>query len=215
MIVTRRRRRTFPWKRVLMPAAFITVFTALFVWQPSRDWIVDGPPAPLWRTLHPVFAPLAKPFDAAGQMQTIASQNSQISDLQKQLVDARSAITDRDKQISQLETQVNAAQQDAAAAKASSNRGAHAARPASNADGLTAQTGSDLASQATPDMRRTASVWAAMDAEAAAKVVQRLPDDYVARIFAIMAPDSVGAILENSPSSYAARLTRDRPELQR
>jgi flagellar motility protein MotE (MotC chaperone) len=52
-----------------------------------------------------------------------------------------------------------------------------------------------------------------MDADAAAKVVQRLPDAYVARIFAIMPADSVGAILENLPAAYAARLTQDRPEL--
>ena len=213
MIVTRRRRKVFPWKRVFMPIGFVALFTALFVFQPSRDWIVDGPPAPLWRVLHPVFAPITKPFDVAAQMQTISSQNGQISDLQKQLEDARAQLADRDKQISQLETQVNAAQQDAAAAKASANRSSRPVRSIASTDGPN-QTGSDLAAQATPDMHRTASVWSAMDAEAAAKVVQRLPDDYVARIFAIMAPDSVGTILENTPAAYAARLTRDRPELQ-
>lgn len=213
MIVTRRRRKPFPWKRILTPIGFLALFTALFVWQPSRDWIVDGPAAPLWRTLHPVFAPIAAPFDAMGQMHTIASQNAQIADLQKQLVDSRSQIGDRDKQISDLQTQLNAAQQEAAVSKASANHVRPAVHSASAASG-SVQMGSDLASQATPDMRRTASVWAAMDADAAAKVVERLPDDYVARIFAIMPPDSVGAILESSPASYAARLTRDRPELQ-
>jgi flagellar motility protein MotE (MotC chaperone) len=62
-------------------------------------------------------------------------------------------------------------------------------------------------------MRRTAAIWAAMDAESAAKVVQKLPDDYVARVFALMSPDSVGAILENLPAAYSARLTQEHPQL--
>jgi len=53
-----------------------------------------------------------------------------------------------------------------------------------------------------------------MDSESAAKVVQKLPDAYVARIFALMPPDTVGAILENSPSVYAAQLTQEHPELK-
>jgi flagellar motility protein MotE (MotC chaperone) len=64
-------------------------------------------------------------------------------------------------------------------------------------------------------MRRTAAVWAAMDAESAAKVVQKLPQDYVARVFALMSPDAVGAILENLPASYAAQITQEHPQLHR
>lgn len=204
MIVTRRRRKPFPWKRVLPAAIAIALLVGVFAWAPSRNWIAK----------QPVMTPVMKPFDAVGQMQTINSQNAQIASLQKQLEDARNQIADGDKQISGLQTQLNSAQQEAALAQAAKPQ--PRATPVQSGTGTAstaAQNATDLSSQATPDMRRTADVWAAMDAESAAKVVQKLPDDYVARIFALMSPDSVGAILENLPPAYAARLTRDRPEL--
>ena len=214
MIVTRRRRKAFPWKRYAFPAAAIVLLIAAFAWTPSRTWIATGPLAPVWRAVQPAANTVAKPFDAAGQMRTISGLNGQIASLQKQLADARAQVSDRDKQISNLQSQLNSAQQDAAMAKAA--KPSHATVTQQTAGAASAEAaGSDLAAQATPDMRRTAAVWAAMDSEAAAKVVQKLPDDYVVRIFAIMPPDSVGAILENLPAAYAARLTRDRPELSR
>ena len=205
MIVTRRRRKPFPWKRVLPGAIVVALLVGVLAWAPSRIWIAK----------QPIMTPVMKPFDAVGQMQTINSQNAQIASLQKQLEDARNQIGDGDKQISSLQTQLNSAQQEAALAKAAKPQPRSAAAPQSGtAAGSTAvQNATDLSSQATPDMRRTAAVWAAMDADSAAKVVQKLPDDYVARIFALMSPDSVGAILENLPPAYAARLTRERPEL--
>lgn len=201
MIVTRRRRKPFPWKRIAVPVVFLAVIGALFAWAPSRTWIVN----------RPAFRPIERPFDAAAQIQTISTQNAQIAALQKQLADARGSISDRDKQIASLQTQLNGAQEEAATAQAAKPR--PAAAPVVQTAGDATSNAPDLASEATPGMRRTASVWAAMDPEAAAKVVQRLPDDYVARIFAIMSPDAVGAILETLPAPYAARLTQERPEL--
>jgi hypothetical protein len=75
--------------------------------------------------------------------------------------------------------------------------------------------GSDLSANATPDMKRTADYWAAMDPENAAKVVVRLPTPYVARILALMPPEAAGTILDNLPPSFAAKLTQEKPELKR
>ncbi|HKU66633.1 MAG TPA: hypothetical protein VJP85_02550 [Candidatus Baltobacteraceae bacterium] len=198
MIVTRQRRKPFPWKRVLIFTALIALLAGAFSWAPSRNWIATGPLAPVWK-------PIAAPFDSLAQSRTISTQSAQIADLQKQLQQARSDVTNRDKQVSQLQTQVNDAQQQAALAGA--------AKPAAPPVQASAPPAADLSAQATPDMRRTAAVWSAMDSEAAAKIVQKLPQDYVARIFALMSPDAVGAILENLPASYAARLTQEHPQL--
>ncbi len=207
MIVTRKRRKPFPWKRVLLPAAAIALLTAALSWTPSRTWIAAGPLAPVWKATSPVWQPIAAPFDSLAQSRTISAQDAQIADLRKQLQQAQSDITDRDKQISQLQTEVNDAQQQAATASA--------VKPAAPAAQASAAPAADLSEQGTPDMRRTAAVWSSMDAESAAKIVQKLPQDYVARVFALMSPDSVGAILENLPASYAARLTQEHPELHR
>lgn len=204
MIVTRQRKKPFPWKRVLIPGAAIALLVAALWWTPSRTWIATGPLTPVWNATAPVWKPIAAPFNAIGESRTIAAQSATIASLQKQLTDARTQLTDQDKQISRMQTQVNQAQQQAVLARAS--------KPAIVKAQATAAP-SDLSAQATPDMRRTAAVWAAMDPSSAAKIVQRLPQDYVARIFALMSPDAVGAILENVPPAYAARLTQEHPEL--
>ena len=64
-------------------------------------------------------------------------------------------------------------------------------------------------------MRRTAQVWANMDATNAAKVVQRLPIPYVARVLALMSPDDAGAILDAVPPAFAAQVTQENPQLKR
>ncbi len=213
MIVTRQRRRRFPWKRVLYPLGFLAVLTLALWWTPSRTWLATGPvTTPIWNATAPVWKPLAKPFDVAAQQGTINTQVAEIQQLQKQLAQAQAQVTDRDKQITQLQSQLDQSQQDAATAHASTGpKGA----VAPNATPPSIPVVADLSQQATTDMRRTAQVWGSMEAEAAAKVVQKLPDAYVARIFSLMSPDAVGAILENLPAGYAARLTGEHPELKR
>lgn len=206
MIVTRQRRKPFPWKRLLLPLAAVALLSVALSWAPSRTWIATGPLSPAWKALQPVWKPIAAPFDVAGQLHTISSQGSTIASLQKQIAAAQAQIADRDKQISGLQTQLNDAQQQAALAHA-------AAKPA--APQATSAPAGDLSQQASPDMHRTAAVWAAMDAESAAKIIQKLPQDYVARVFALMSPDAVGAILENVPAAYAAKLTQEHPEIRR
>ena len=212
MIVTRRRKKSIPWKRYGYLFGFTAVIVLALWWAPSRTWLANGPVTkPLWTASAPVWKPIAKPFDAAAQQSTISTQSSQIQELQAQLADARSLIADRDKQISSLQSQLNQAQQTAADAHASRGPQGHvSANPAPAA----IAAANDLSASATADVRRTAQVWSAMDSESAAKVVEKLPRDYVARVFALMSPDSVGAILENLPASYAAQLTEDHPELK-
>ena len=210
MIVTRRRRKPFPWKRFAAPAALAALLAAAFAIPASREWIAQGPPAPLWHAASPVVAPLSRPFDALAQERTISSQRGQIAALQQQLAGAREQLANAQRQASSLQSQLEAAQQDAAQAQDDANR-RPPARTASDAQ----QNTSDLSTQVSADMRRTASVWGAMDAQAAARIVQQLPDDYVARIFSAMPADAVGAILEDVSPAYAARLTRERPELAR
>jgi flagellar motility protein MotE (MotC chaperone) len=212
MIVTRQRRKPFPWRRVLLPVVALALLAAALWWAPSRNWIANGPLAPVWRA--PIWKPFTAPFDAAAQQATIRTQSAQVADLQKQLAQANSKIADRDKQMTQLQTQLDQAQQASALADTTKAKSepAHANPAASSAP---AAPGSDLSTQGTPDMQRTAAVWSSMDADAAAKIVQRLPDAYVARIFALMSPDAVGAILEAVPPAYAARLTQEHPEIQR
>ncbi|HET7815195.1 MAG TPA: hypothetical protein VFL13_12570 [Candidatus Baltobacteraceae bacterium] len=213
MIVTRQRRKKFPWKRVLYFTGFFAVLFAALWWTPSRVWLARGPvTTPVWNATAPVWKPLSKPFDMASQQSTIASQAAEIQRLNAEVTADQTKIADRDKQISQLTSQVNQAQQDAAVPHVSKPAGSVPANPTPQ---QVAVVSGDLTQSATPDMRRTAQEWGAMDSEAAAKVVERLPDAYVARIFALMTPDSVGAILENLPPGYAARLTQEHPELKR
>lgn len=214
MIVTRQRRKPFPWRRVLLPLAAASLLAAALWWGPSRAFVVNGPLAPVLRTVAPAWNSATAPLHFEAQNKVIDQQSQKIAALQKQLNDAAKQTADRDKQVSALQTQVNAAQQQLAL-KASVSAPPPPVKRSSDGVTAAAAPGSDLGSNATPDMRRTAQVWAAMDAEAAAKVVQRLPVSYVARVFAVMAPDSVGPILEAVPPAYAAQLTREHPELQR
>lgn len=214
MIVTRQRRKPFPWRRLLLPVLAIALLTFALTWAPSRNFLANGPLAPAFKASQPALAP----FHFEAQNRTIGEQKNQIAALQKQLDDEKKQTADRDKQISSLTTQLNQTQQQLA--QKSSAPAAPVKKPAeatsfASADSSVAGSANDLSSGATPDMRRTAAQWSAMDPEAAAKVVQRLPVAYVARIFAVMGPDSVGPILEAVPPSYAAQLTRDHPELAR
>jgi flagellar motility protein MotE (MotC chaperone) len=208
MIVTRRRKKPFPWRRLALPVAAIALLAAALSWPPSRSWIANGPMAPLWQS--PAVKAVSEPFNIAAQQKRIGAQDQQITSLQQQLADARAQVTDRDKKIAQLQTQLTAAQTEAAEAKA-----VKPADPAAAKNQEAIAQSQDLSTQATPDVQRTAQVWAAMDSESAANIVEKLPQAYVARVFAAMSPEAVGAILENLPASYAAKLTQEHPELKR
>jgi flagellar motility protein MotE (MotC chaperone) len=228
VIVTRKRKKPFPLKRLLLPAIAIALAIFAFSWGPSRNAMSSGPMGPVVRTTGAWFDTIAAPFHFAAQNQIITAQNRQIAALQSQVAAAKSESQSKEKTIADLQTQLNEAQTQLASASGNAaqavGRGASLGhgtpRPGPSVLGLTGGTnvalaGSDLTSGATPDMKRTADYWAAMDPENAAKVAQRLPPAYVARILALMPAESAGTILDNLPPSFAAKLTQEHPELKR
>ena len=224
MIVTRQRKKPFPWKRLILPFIAIALLAFAFVWPPSRNVIANGPAAPVWTTSGNIFGVIAQPFHFAAQNELLTEKNKQIVTLQKQVADLQSQTTTKDAKIKDLNAQVQQAQLQAANPKASAapvaaQPAAAAQSDASNPGGAPsssqASAGSDLSQGATPDMRRTAAYWGNMEPENAAKVIQKLPVPYVAHILALMSPDSVGGILDALPVDYAAKLTQDHPELKK
>ena len=114
MIVTRQRRKPFPWKRLILPVIAIALATFAFMWTPSRNVIVNGPMAPLWRTTGSTFDTVAKPFHFAAQNQLLTDQNKKIAQLQQQVTDLQSQATTKDKKIGSLNGQVQDLQVQAA-----------------------------------------------------------------------------------------------------
>jgi flagellar motility protein MotE (MotC chaperone) len=223
VIVTRKRRKPFPLRALILPAIAIVLLAIAIAWPPSRNAIASGPLAPAWNAASNWFAVVATPFHFAAQNEVIGDRGRQIALLQSQLTAAQNAGQDKDKKIAALQQQIDQLQTQLATAGASTGAsatakpGAPAPKPATSGAfaAPAANAGSDLAAGATPDMKRTAQYWASMDPEGAAKVAQRLPPSYVARILALMQPETVGAILDAMPPTYAAKLTQEHPELLR
>ena len=208
MIVTRQRPQKRQVHKVLLPVIAVVLLALALILPPSRKVIFNGPLAPMWTKLGVLTDNIAKPFHFAAMNNEITARDHTISQMQKQMDDQKSQIADRDKQISALQSQINQIAQQSAADKAKNIP--KAPLPGSSAAGAA----NDLAASATPDMRRTATYWASMDAENAAKVVQKLPIPYVARVMSLMSADAAGQILNALPSSYAAQLTQEHPELR-
>lgn len=213
MIVTRQRRKPFPWKRLMLPVAAVALLAFALVWQPSRNVLAKGPLAPVWRATAPFASAVAQPFHYAAQNQLLTERNREIAVLKKQLAQARNRVSAKDKRVAALSAEVTQLQQQAAQAAAAPARAA--SQTANRTTVAATPAGGDLTVGATADMRRTAAYWSNMDPSNAAKVVQRLPITYTARILALMSPDNVGAILDALPASYAAKLTQDHPELKK
>jgi flagellar motility protein MotE (MotC chaperone) len=216
VIVTRRRRKPFPWKRFILPAIAIALVAFAFIWEPSRSVITGGPMQPLVQNIGARFNAIAAPFHFAAQNQVITDKNKQIVQLQAQIAGLQTQSSAKDKEIGSLNAQIGQLQTQAA-----NSRGAAAAPTvpvaanAAQANPLAQSSGGDLTSGATQDMRRTAQVWANMEPENAAKVIQRLPIPYVARVLALMSPDDAGAILDAVPPAFAANVTQENPALKR
>ncbi len=221
MIVTRRRRKRIPWRRFLFPLVAIALVVFAFVWPPSQRVILAGPLAPVWHGAANTYAVAARPFNFAAQNQVITDRAHEITVLQKQVADQQSQLADKDRKISQMQTQIDQGAQQAAAGRSGSARpaaapsGAPNAAAVPNASGPSAAPAGDLSANASADMRRTAQYWSSMDPENAAKVIARLPVNYVARIFSLMSADSVGAILDALPPALAAQITQEHPEFRR
>jgi flagellar motility protein MotE (MotC chaperone) len=224
VIVTRQRRKPFPFKRLLLPLIAIALVLFAFIWTPSRNMILNGPAAPAARAVGSAYDNAAQPFHFAAQNQVITDRNRQIEALQVQLTQAQSEAADKAKQVASLQQQIDQLQTQAASSRSASspNPARPAGQTAAGAPGgtfssNTAQGGyvaGDLSAGASADVRRTGAYWASMEPENAAKIAQRLPTSYVARVFAQMSPNDVGAILDALPAAYAAKLTQENPEIQ-
>jgi len=215
VIVTRQRRKPFPVGRLVLPLVAILAIVGAFLWPPSRAAITAGPLSPIWQSLGSRFAVVAAPFHFAAQNQLIARRNHEIVTLQAQLADAQrrlaaaqSASTALKSRVQKLDAQVAQARSKAPPALVKS-----AASPGPFGS-TAAAPGSDLAASATPNDRRVAADWAAMDPTNAAKVIQRLPVPYDAKIFSLMSASDVGAILDKLPAAFAARITQENPTLK-
>jgi flagellar motility protein MotE (MotC chaperone) len=212
VIVTRRRRKPFPWRRLLLPVIAIALVIFAFVWGPSRNVIAAGPLAPLWQNVGSHFDTIAAPFHFAAQNQVINDRNKQIVQLQAQVTQLQAQSSDKDKKISALNSTIGQMQQQAAnanAAPAAAPTGVAQANPGA------ANPGEPPAAGDTTQLRRTAELWANMQPENAAKVIQKLPVPYVAQVLALMSADDAGAILDAVPAAYAAQLTQENPGLKK
>ena len=215
MIVTRQRRKPFPVGRLVLPLVAILAIIGALIWPPSRAAITSGPLSPLWQSLGPRFAVVAAPFHFAAQNQLIARRNHEIVTLQAQLANAQRSLATAQKDAAALKARVT--QLDAQVAQKSAKVSTPSLRPAASPGAFgtsSTASSSNLAASATPDDRRVAADWAAMDPSKAAKVVQRLPVPYDAKIFSLMSASDVGAILDALPPAFAARITQENPTLK-
>jgi hypothetical protein len=215
MIVTRQRPKPRQVHKILLPIIALILLALVFILPPSRNLIMNGPLAPAWRVSGNFLGTALKPFHFAALNNEITNRDRTIAQLRAQINDQKTQLTGRDKQISALQSQINQMTQQSVTDRAKNvPKAAAAASDAGGAPGAAQTSGSDLAANATPDMHRVATQWAAMDAESAAKVVQKLPVPYVARVLALMPADAAGQILGALPASYAAALTQEHPELR-
>jgi len=192
MIVTRTRKRRWKITRLIAPVVLVALMAAAFAWQPSRDRLHAFPP------IGKAMDAVAAAADVGSLHRTIDGQKREIANLQKQIAGLQGSVQSRDKQISALTTRANQLDQQLAGA----SRETVAPRPATSA-GI-------VSSDDSAQVERTAKIWNEMEPQAAAKIAERLPDEYVARVFAAMDPDQVAEILGAMPPKVAARLTATR-----
>lgn len=131
------------------------------------------------------------------------------------------AVAQRDRTIADLRARIAAQQEQLAQLGAASKTDTGSATSAVAASALpslapptAAPIPGDMTAGATPDMRRTAQLWAAMDPDDAAKIVRRMRPEYTARIFALMPADAAGQILDALPAAYGASVTQEEPQLR-
>ena len=210
MIVTRRRRKAFPYRRLILPIVAIALLALALVWGPSRQALTGGPMAPVWSALSTAGNTIAAPFHFAAQNQVITDRNRTIATLQQQLTSAQQSATAKDKQIASLQSQIEQLKLKSVTAHHPGTQPKFATRPAPA--GAAGAFASAPTSNATPEMQRTAQYWASMDPQNAAKIAQRLPPSYDAAIFSLMQPDAVGAIMDQLPPTFAAKLAQNTPK---
>ena len=206
MIVTRQRKQKKSSLPVLLPIAALVMLTVALTWPPSRNFITNGPLHPVAVLFDSVSSVVARPLTFAYQQQQISDRNIQIKDLNDQLEAERKASADKDAQVQQLQKQMAQLQAQPEATAAAEAAPVPAASGAAAGFGTSTSGTSDALTASA--LKRDAAQWAAMDPDAAAALVQRLPQDYVARVFAQMPADSVGPIMDSLPPKVAAQIVQ-------
>jgi flagellar motility protein MotE (MotC chaperone) len=197
MIVTRRRPKRRNYGKIILPVLALLALAGALYWPPSHNVIVNGPLKPVWNVLGAAGGRAAKPLTFAAQQQQIADQNRKLRDDAALRESDRKDKEAKDAQIAALRTQVAQLQ----SSEKATPLPAPVVKPTAAAD-----LGLGAANPVPDDIRRTAAYWSSMDAEKAAAIAEKLPDDYVNRVFAQMSPDSVGDIMDALPPATAARL---------
>jgi uncharacterized coiled-coil protein SlyX len=203
VIVTRRRRRRSNLRRLLLPLTALAALAVALMWPPSHDAIANGPLKPVWAVGARVLGTVSTPFHFAAQQQTITERNQTIRDLNGRLEQQRAAVAAADARVQQLQQQVGSLNGQPHPTPIPSIRPTTA--PAGAA--ALAPAGGQAAAASEGD-RRAAATWAAMEPEKAAAIVQRLPDEQVVRVLALMDADSAAQIMNVLPVNVAARLSR-------
>ncbi len=212
MIATRRRKQRFNVGPLVLPLAAIAAFAFALVFPPSHRLIFDGPLAPLFRVAGNAWTTAMRPMSFAAENQTIADRNREIRRLNGALEDQRKQLADRDGTIQNLRgdvTRLSAQPPPPVAARSLKAGVAQTAGATSGGAPAPGATGQPAAS--TEEMRRTANVWATMDADKAAAIAKKLPEPYVTSVLALMPADSAGDVLAALPADLAARLTANLP----
>ena len=209
MIVTRRRARRSSGARFILPLVAIAAIGFALSYAPSQRAIANGPLKPVWTALALTGTTVARPLTFAAEQEKINDRDRTIRSLNGELEKQRREKTDADARAQAAQAQY------AALANQPRPTPAPAVRPtpAPAAFGAPAAGGTSVAAAtaarpATAEEKRLAATWAAMDAERAAAVAQRLPDGQVTRVLAAMDSDSAGAIMNALPAAAAARISR-------
>ena len=195
MIVTRRRPKRRNYGPILLPLLALAALTLALVWPPSRNVIANGPLKPVWNAL----AVLTQPITFTAQQGQLADRNREIRRLNDLLEGDRKAKQEQAGQVAALQSRINHL------SAVPPSTPLPLATPLARASAGPETLGLGAAPVAS-DIHRTAAYWQAMDAEKAAAIVQRLPKDYVNRVFAQMTPDAVGDIMNALPARIAAQL---------
>ncbi len=200
MIVTRHRKRRRGLGRFIIPLLALVGLAAALAWPPAHHALADGPLAPVWNGGARGLAVVSRPLSFAAQEQALSDKNRAIRELDGRLEAQRLAKVAAETRLSHLQQQLAAAAAEPAPTVAPA--------PVRSAEPATAALAPTGAAQPSPEVKRLAATWAAMEPEKAAAVVQRLPDDQVTRVLAQMDADAAAGILNALPPAVAARISR-------
>jgi flagellar motility protein MotE (MotC chaperone) len=200
VIVTRQRKRRRGLGRFIVPALGLAGLAVALAWPPAHHVIADGPLAPVWNTGARGVAVVTRPLSFAAQQQVITDKNRTLRELDGRLETQRQAKAAAEARVAQLQHQIEVAAAEPAATPVPA--------PVRTAAPAGLDFAAAPAAQSAEGFKRLAATWAAMEPEKAAAVVQRLPDDQVTRVLALMDADAAAGILNALPPAVAARISR-------